>query len=100
VLLLCCFVSVGLAASSLSENMMISAIVGFAILLLFWVIEIGTVVAQSGWIKETLEAMSIVGHLENFTRGMLDSRDVIYMASFSIFFLFLAQQRVESLRWK
>lgn len=100
VLLIACFISVGIAASSLSENLIVSAMLGVVTLLVFWVIEIGTVMTQTGWITATLEAMSLPGHMDNFTRGMLDSRDIIYMVSFCAFFLFVAQQRVESLRWR
>jgi len=99
-LLIACLVSVGIAASSLSENLIVSAILGVTTLLMFMVIDIGTVIAQSGWLNATMEALSLPGHLTNFTRGMLDSRDIIFMVSFSVFFLFVAQQRVESLRWR
>jgi len=100
VLLIACYVSVGIAASSLSENMIVSAILGITLLLLVWVIEIGTLVTSTEWIKSTLEAMSLVRHVENFTRGVIDTRDVVFMLSFCVLFLFIGQQRIESLRWR
>jgi len=95
-----CYVAVGIAASSLSENMVVSAVLGIVVLLLFWVIEIGAVVSQGGWLQSTLEMASLVRHLDNFTSGLIDTKDLVYMGSFSFFFLFVAQQRVESLRWR
>ncbi len=100
VLLCACYASVGVAASSLSENMIVSAILGIVLLLLVWVIEIGTLVTQAEWIRSALEAMSLVKHLENFTKGVIDTRDIVFMLSFTILFLFIGQQRIESLRWK
>ncbi len=95
-----CYISVGIAASSLSENMIVSAVLGIVVLLLFWVIEIGAVVTDAGWLSSTLEMASLVRHLDNFTAGLIDTRDLVYMGSFSFFFLFVAQQRLESLRWR
>ena len=100
VLIGACYVSVGIAASSLSENMIVSAILGIVLLLVVWVIEIGTVATSTQWIQGTLEYISLVRHLESFTTGMIDTRDLVYLASFCGFFLFVGQQRVESLRWK
>jgi len=100
VLLISCYVAVGIAASSLSENMIVAAILGVVTLLFVWVIEIGTLVIQTGWMKEALEAMSLVRHVENFSKGVIDTRDVIYLVSFAVLFLFIGQQRIESLRWK
>lgn len=93
-----CYVSVGVAASSMTENMIVSAILGIVTLLMVWVIEIGTVVTQTEWIQSTLEYISLVRHLESFTSGRIDTRDLVYLLSFSLFFLFLGQQRVEALR--
>jgi len=99
-LLLACYVSVGIAASSMTENMIVSAILGVVLLLMAWVIEIGTLVTQVEWIKTTLESVSLVRHVENFVAGVVDSRDVVYLVSFCLLFLFIGQQRIESLRWR
>jgi len=64
------------------------------------VIEIGAMVTDAGWLTATLEMASLVRHLDNFTTGLIDTRDLVYMGSFSFFFLFVAQQRIESLRWR
>ena len=68
-----CYVSVGIAASSMTENMIVSAILGIVTLLMVWVIEIGTVVTQTEWIQSTIEYISLVRHLESFTSGRIDS---------------------------
>ena len=100
VLLISCYVAVGIAASSMSENMIVAAVLGVVLLLFVWVIEIGTLVVQTGWVKSALEAMSLVRHVENFSKGVIDTRDLVYLVSFAVLFLFVGQQRIESLRWK
>ncbi len=93
------FISAGIFASSITENQVISVIVSFGILLLFWVL---------GWVKGTLEGtlrdvlayLSFMDHFENFSRGVIDTRDIIYYLSFTIAMLFLTIQSLESRRWR
>jgi ABC-2 type transport system permease protein len=91
--------SLGLFASSLTENQIIAAVTGFALLLLFWVV---------GWMHElggpalgaVLQSLSIMEHYDNFARGVIDTKDLVYYASFIYFFLFLTKRQLESRRWR
>lgn len=91
--------ALGLFASSLTENQIIAAVVAFAMLLLFWVI---------GWVQElggggaakVLQYLSMVDHYDAFTRGVIDTRDLVYYLSFIYFFLFLTKRQLESRRWR
>jgi ABC-2 type transport system permease protein len=47
-----------------------------------------------------LEFLSIEYHLNNISRGVVDSRNVIYYLSLIFFFLFLTVQTIESRKWK
>ena len=44
--------------------------------------------------------LSIVTHFEEFTKGVLDSKDVIFYLSMIFFSLFLTSRSMESLRWR
>ncbi len=100
------FLAVGLALSSLTENQIIAAAGTFCILLTLWVVEGLSQVFSGGGggsvgdVGEFLKFISLIGHLENFTKGVLDTRDALFFLSFIAFFLFLAQQRIEALRWR
>jgi ABC-2 type transport system permease protein len=91
--------SLGLFASSLTENQIVAGVVAFALLLLFWII---------GWVQELragelgriLRHLSLLEHYENFTRGVIDVRDLVYCLSFIYFFLFLTKRQLESRRWR
>jgi ABC-2 type transport system permease protein len=93
------FIAAGIFASSLTENQIIAAMTTFGILLLFWVI---------GWSAETvggaagrvLSHLSLIEHFDNFGKGVLDTRDVIYYVSFIAFALFLSLRSLEARRWK
>ena len=44
--------------------------------------------------------LSIVTHMENFSKGVIDSKDVVFYLSMIFFSLFLTSRSMESLRWR
>jgi len=44
--------------------------------------------------------MSIVTHMENFQKGVIDTKDVIFYCSLMFFALFMTSRAMESLRWR
>src|SRR3970040_2391755 len=89
------FISVGLFASSLTENQIISAVISFGILLIFWIIG-----ASSGDEGSILGYISIINHLDNFTKGVIELKDVVYYLSLIFFGLLLTHVTLESERWR
>jgi ABC-2 type transport system permease protein len=90
--------SLGLFASSLTQNQIIAAISAFALLLLFWLIgaqqDVGS--APGG----ILAAISLREHLPNLARGVIDTKDLLFYICFTYFFLFLTKRQLESRRWR
>ncbi len=91
--------SLGLFASSLTENQIIAAVVAFALLLLFWLIGWQSELGASG-MAGIFAALSLLEHFENFIRGVIDTKDLTYFLSFIFFFLFLTKRQLESRRWR
>ncbi len=93
------FLSLGLFTSSLTQNQIVAAVLSFGALLMLWVI---------GWTKslvgqgfgELIDYLSITQHLDSFTKGVLDSRDILYYVIFVVLFLFLTLRQMESCRWR
>ncbi len=94
-----CFVSVGLLISSLTKNQIVAAVVTFAVFLMLWVINwIGE---NSGpTTREIVNYLSITHHFDDFARGIIDTKHVIYYLSFITFGLFLTAKSVDSERWR
>ena len=44
--------------------------------------------------------LSIVTHFENFSKGVLELKDVVFYLSMIFFSLFLTSRAMESLRWR
>lgn len=89
------FVSLGLFASALTQNQIIAAVVGFGALLMFWII--GWAGSVSGpLVGRVVNYLSLLEHLDSFSKGVLDSRDLIFYLNFSVFFIFLTLRYLDS----
>jgi ABC-2 type transport system permease protein len=94
-----CFLSLGLFVSSLTRNQIIAGMVTFAVFLMFWVINwIATFMGPTS--QAVLNYMSITEHLNDFARGVIDTKHVVYYLSFIAFSLFLTVRAVDSERWR
>ncbi len=89
----------GLFASSLSPNQIVAAVVGFGILLLLTITQQAALQVK-GAAATILTDLSITSHMEDFLRGILSTRDVVYYLSLLVLFLFLTIRLVESRRWR
>ena len=93
------FIGVGLLASSLTENQIVAVLLSFGLLLLLWLIDWSASFAGPTAAK-ILEYVSIIQHLRDFQRGVIDTKDVIFYLSFIFFSLFLTSRIIESQRWR
>ncbi len=94
-----CLLAIGAFISSLTRNQIVAGAIGFAVSLLLWVLSWSTQFGNSDAVQ-VLNYLSIVSHLETFTRGVIDSKDVIYYCSMIFLGLFLTSRSLESIRWR
>jgi len=94
-----CFLSVGLLISSLTKNQIVAAFVTFAVFLMLWVVD--WFADSAGPVaREVLTNLSITRHLDDFTRGVIDTKHIVYYLSFITFGLFLTAKSVDAERWR
>src|SRR4051812_3650185 len=94
-----CFISLGLFISSLTKNQIVAGMVTFAVFLLLWIITwIGSFSGPT--VDQLTQYLSIVQHLDDFGKGVLDTTHIIYYLSFITFGLFLTAKSVDSERWR
>ena len=94
-----CFIAVGLLISSLTKNQIVAVMVTFTVFLMLWVINwIASFVGPTA--QTVLNYLSITDHLDDFTRGIIDTKHVVYYVSFIAFGLFLTARAVDTERWK
>jgi len=94
------FLSVGLFWSAVTENQIISAALCFGTLLLLWVGGGVTLLSAVPWLKEFISYISLGEHFNNLTKGIIDTRDIIYCLSLTFFMLFITFRVLESERWR
>ncbi len=93
------FIAIGIFFSSLTENQIVSAILTFGALLLFWILNWASYSAGGIW-KSVLNYLSIFQHFDDMTKGILDTTDVVYYISFAFLGLFLTHSVIQSRRWR
>jgi ABC-2 type transport system permease protein len=94
-----CFISLGLLISSMTKNQIVAGMVTFAIFLMFWVITwIGSFSGPT--VDKLTQYLSIIDHLDDFNKGVLDTSHLIYYLSFITFGLFLTAKAVDTERWR
>ena len=90
--------SLGLFFSSLTESVVVAALVSLIVLLTLWMATIFTV-GTEGPVRELATALSASEHLAPFLSGRIELRDVVYYLSLAILGLYLAERAVEGHRW-
>jgi ABC-2 type transport system permease protein len=91
--------ALGTFISSLTRNQIIAGAATFAVCLLLWILEWPSGSDSATWAK-VLAYMSVVTHIESFSKGVLDTKDAIYYISLIFLGLFLTSRSLESLRWR
>jgi len=82
------FLAVGLLISSLTENQIVAGFGTFGVLLPFWIIGWGSEFA-GGTFRSVLQYLSITEHMDTCSRGLIDTKDLVYYLSAIALALFL-----------
>lgn len=102
------YLAIGLFASSLTSNQTLAFLL--TLFSIFGMLMLSTMGPQltrglgEGWLgtaaRETLASLSIAARVEDFARGVIDTRHLIFFASLAGLFLTLAVVTVQSRRWR
>jgi len=91
--------AVGLFISTLTENQIVAGLITFGVILVLWLVDSFANSAQ-GALRDVLSYLSVISHLDDFIKGVVDTANVIFYATFAFVGLFLTYRSLESLRWK
>lgn len=92
------YVSVGLLASSLTDNQIIAFIVGFLLCFALFMLD-KILIYVPGFMTSVVEYLGTDAHYQNIARGVVDSRDLIYFASVTGLALLLSVVSLERRKW-
>ena len=91
--------SVGTFASSITDNQVVAFIIGIFIVLVFFLMD-KMLMFVPVYLTGIIQYLSVDYHLSNISRGVIDSRNLIYFASVVGFFLFMTVRILEIRKWR
>lgn len=94
------FLAVGLFASALSKSQLVAAIITFALLILIFSFGLLETLLQGEVAKSAFGYLNLWSHMDEFARGIVDSRRLVYYVSATLFFLFLTTRALEARKWR
>ncbi len=94
------YLSIGLFISAMTENQIVAFILSLIVLFLFFIIgENFVLYSIPEGLVPLFEYLGFGSHFMSITRGVIDSRDLLYYCSFIFFFLLLNVKAIESRKW-
>ena len=93
------FIACGLFVSSLTENQIVAAMSTVGVLVFFWFIDWNEGIAGEKAVV-ILHQFSLFEHFANFTKGVIDTDDIVYYLSVIFLFVFLTSRSLESRKWR
>lgn len=95
------FLAIGLFISSLTDNQIIAFIISIACCFIIFIIgeDIVTYFIP-GFLLNLFQYLGLGYHFNSISRGVLDSRDLLYYLGLIFFFLYLNTRQIESRKWK
>ncbi|HWC96939.1 MAG TPA: ABC transporter permease subunit [Candidatus Sulfopaludibacter sp.] len=94
-----CLLAIGTFISTTTKNQIIAGGVTFFVCLLLWLLSWFTAF-DTGAMGQVIAYLSIITHFDNFAKGLLSLKDVVFYVSMIFFALFLTARSMESLRWR
>ena len=94
------FIAVGIFGSSFTKSQIIAAVATFAMLMFFFAINFMDGLVRSETAKEVISYMDLLQHMDDFGKGIVDSRRIVYYLSTSALFIFLTSRALEAKKWR
>tara|TARA_Y100000590_G_scaffold421146_1_gene524523 strand:+ start:1228 stop:1941 length:714 start_codon:yes stop_codon:yes gene_type:complete len=93
------YCSIGTFASSITDNQVVAFIIGIFIVIIFFLMDKMLIFIPTS-LAGLVQYLSVDYHLSNISRGVIDTRNLIYFGSFIGFFLFISIRVLEIRKWK
>lgn len=93
-------VAIGTFISSLTESQIIAAVITFLVFILLWVLPEIVIHATSATAGDIVQYLSITRHLDDFSRGVIDTSSIIFYISLVGLSVFLTFRSLDSMRWR
>jgi len=85
------YIALGVFASSLTNNQIVAFLIGLLLVALFHMAFSVMASNFTGTVGETLHQLGTLAHFDSMSRGIIDSRDLLWFASITVLGLSLAE---------
>ncbi|MBT3231623.1 MAG: ABC transporter permease subunit [Calditrichaeota bacterium] len=93
------YLAIGTFGSSMTENQVVAYITSWLMVFAFFLMDKMLFILPN-WLVTPVEYLSIEYHFQNISRGVIDSRDLIYYLSLVVLTLMLASRSLAARRWR
>ena len=93
------YAAVGTFSSTITSNQIVAFLISFLVIFIFFILD-KILIFIPGFLSSIFQYLSIDYHLSNISRGVIDSRNIIYLGSIIAFFLLLSIRTLEMRRWR
>ncbi|MCZ6506910.1 MAG: ABC transporter permease [Acidobacteria bacterium] len=94
------FLSIGVLASALTRSQLVAAILTFALLIPVFTFGLFETLTNSQGARTVFSYLNLWQHMGEFSKGIVDTRHLVYYASATAFFLFLATRALAVRKWR
>ncbi len=85
------YIAIGLFASSITNNQIVAFLLALLIGIFFHLLFDFLAGGTSGWLSDLFQTLSLTNHYDSISRGVVDTKDLIYFGSITAIGLFLAE---------
>jgi len=93
------YLAIGTFGSSVTENQVVAFIISWLMVFVFFLMD-KMLFLLPNWLVTPVEYLSIEYHFQNISRGIIDSRDIIYYLSLITLALLLAARSLAARQWR
>ncbi len=93
------YTAIGTFGSTVTDNQITAFLISFMIIFIFFILD-KILIFVPGFLGSIFQFLSIDYHLNNISRGVIDSRNLIYFGSLISFFLLVSVRILEMRKWR
>ncbi len=90
------FLSIGVFTSAVTRNQVVAAVLSFALTFIFFATIFLEELVNDPKLRDAVQYLNLYQHLDEFSKGIVDSRRLVYYVSVTAFFLFLSTRALEA----
>ena len=94
------FLAIGVFTSAVTRNQVVAAVFAFSLVFLCFLPAFVEGLVNDPKLRDALQYLNLYQHMDEFSKGIVDTRHLVYYLSGTVFFLFLASRAVEAAKGK